>query len=78
MIEKEIIEGEIMMIDIGVEVEKEVEVEVGIIVIEMDIEVREVEIMKEIDIEKGINFILFYYFYMVYNLLNFNYRKSKM
>jgi hypothetical protein len=26
----------------------------------MDIEVREVEIMKERDIEKGINFILFF------------------
>ena len=68
MIEKEIIEGEIMMIDIGVEVEKEVEVEVGSIVIEMDIEGREVEIMKEIDIEKGIKFS-FYFFNFIWYII---------
>ena len=68
-IEREIIEEEVMMKDIEVEVEKEVEAE--IIVIEMGIpKEKEVENMKEIDIEKGIqiflinllmvNFLIFY------------------
>ena len=50
------------------EAEKEVEVEVGIIVIEMDIEGREVEIMKEIDIEKGIKFS-FYFFNFIWYII---------